>query len=132
MPLPQITNPNPITIPAGEEKSFPDAYIVDLHLSTLDPAGTKQRLHIIFRPYNQTTKELVQNRSNDFSLDIKDIWSEAVRVPLLAQVMGTIVNVADLLVKERDLVKKVSEAGDADRAALEQQLASIRAELDVQ
>jgi hypothetical protein len=132
MPLPQITNPNPVLIPAGQEKSFPDAFIVDLHLITLDPSGAKQRLRVMFRPYNQTTGELIQTRAHDFSLDVNDLWSEAARAPLLAQVIGAIVNIANLLVQERDLLEKIAQAGESERPALEQQLASVRTAMGVQ
>jgi len=132
MSLPQITNPNPITIPASTEKSFPSAYIVGLHLITLDASGTKQQLCVAFRPYNPTTQELAPNQAHDFSLNVNDIWPEAARVPLLAQVMGAIVNVASLLVQERDLAAKLSRAGDTEKPALEQQLASVRTEMGIQ
>lgn len=132
MSLPQISNPNPITIPASAEKTFPDAYIVGLQLITLDMSGTKQRLLVTFRPYNQAANELSQSRSHDFSLNINDLWSETARAPLLAQVMGAIVNVVNLLVQERDLSGKLSSAGDTERPALEQQLSNVQAELGIQ
>src|SRR3972149_11490083 len=110
MPLPQIINPNLITMPASEEKLFSSAYIVGMQLITSDVSGTKQRLRVTFRPYNQGTNELYQGRDGDFSLDINDLWTEAARVPLLAQVIANIVNITNLLVQERDLIVKLSQA----------------------
>jgi hypothetical protein len=132
MSLPQILNPNPLTIPAGEEKTFSNAYIVGLQLITLDASGFKQRLQMTFRPYNQGTNELARDQSHDFFLSVNDIWSEAGRVPILAHVMGSIATAANLLVQERDLLDKLSKAGGAEKTALEQQLASVRAEMGIQ
>jgi hypothetical protein len=132
MPLTQIDNPNPITIAASEEKTFPNAYIVGLHLTTTDTAGTRQPLRVTLRPYNQAAAELDPNQSHNFTLDIKNIWTEAARVPLLAQTIGSIISVVALLVQERDLAENISKADETQRPALEAQLSNVRSEMGIQ
>ena len=129
--LPPIVLPEPVVIPAVPEKRYDEAYIVNLWLDTLDPTGVAQPLTITLRPYNQDTAEVFPDGSRDVQHKIDNVWQEAARVPLFAQVMGGIVTVTSLLVQERSLQTRLAalaedEPGRADVAGA---LAAVQAAL---
>lgn len=112
MSLYTISNPEPVVIPPVAQIEYPHKYIVKLE--GLTPTGTgnptdKQALLIGFRPYNQSTKDIYPDSSKDTFHTIDNIWEEAVRVPLFAQTLGMIVQVAALLDAERYYVGKLAE-----------------------
>jgi hypothetical protein len=126
--LPQIVSPTPVTVPAVSipEKTYPDLYLMNLQVTTTPQMDTKAIAHL--RPYNYTTKELQpQCRLQQFV--IPNIWAEAVRVPLLAQVMGGIISVISGLIQEKDLVAKLAE--DPTNETLLGQLAAVRTALGI-
>ena len=125
--LPPIVLSEPVVIPAVPERRYDEAYIVNLWLDTLDAAGSAQPLTITLRPYNQDTAELFQDGSRDVQHAIGNVWAEAARVPLFAQVMGGIVTVTSLLVQERSLAAKLAGMADDDpgRAAVAGELAAV-------
>jgi hypothetical protein len=104
MPLPQIVNPNPVVIeavPAVEEYAYNESYVVGLSLTT--ESQLAQRLEVTLRPYNYADQRLFEGSSADTTFIVSDIWAEAARSPLFAQVMGGICQVTSLLMREKYL-----------------------------
>jgi hypothetical protein len=127
MPLPQITNPAPVVIPAVpavEEKRYDEAFIVGLVLSSR--AAADQQLLVTLRPYNYAASELYPGADADSRFIVDNVWAEAARVPAFAQVMGGICQVTSLLVREKQLVAVAEPT--AEQVA---ELAAVRTELGI-
>lgn len=126
MPLPRIPSNNPIIVPASEAKEFTDLYITYLRLIK---AGNNHRLDVTLHPYNYDTNEFGDGANTNFN--IPDVFTEAARVPLLATVMGGIIQVTSLLIQEKDLVKQIASASDEDKPALQESLTAIRTAMGI-
>jgi hypothetical protein len=118
----QIYNPDPLTIPAIEEKTFPDFYCIEFVVS--QPRDGNQSLVATFRPYNKTTGELYSGADKDYQIILDDVFAEAARVPIFAQAMGYILTSLSLGIQERKLVKAMENTTD------ETELAALQAQLD--
>lgn len=127
--LPQIQSLTPVTIPAVStpEKTYPDLFLSTLRVIT-DQESMQTWAMAKLNPYNYTTKELMPNDVGCKEFRIEDVYAEAARVPLLATVMGGLLTVIDLLVKEKELEAAIS-AGATD---LEDQLAAVKNGLGIQ
>lgn len=119
--FPSITNPNPISKPAEE---FPNLYVVRLKQETRDRLGWNQPLTAWLRPYNAATKVLYDRLDKDIELPIGNIWIEAQRSTLFAQVMGGIATYAALKIQETMLTDQLVEL-----STLDTNLANAQAEL---
>lgn len=105
MPLPRIQAKKATVIPAVAEKVYPDKYIVALGISR-EPSG-KQPCEVLLQAYNYDTKELCESPDAVERFQLSDIWSEAARSTVFAQVMGGLVNVVMLMYQERAAREKV-------------------------
>jgi hypothetical protein len=83
-------------------------------------------------PYNYSTKEILKDgKPTEFG--IPDVYAEADRVPLLAQVVGGIVTVLGLLIQEKTLKEQIAAGTSAgiDVTALTASLASVETALGI-
>lgn len=124
--LAKIFNPNPVVIPQSNAKTYPDSYIVMLHVDTVQD---KQQLNVIFRPYNYENKEIYPGYDKDAHMSIPDIYAEAANHSLFAQTLGMIVYASDLLFRKRVLIQQITSATE-DTSALESELAQVIAQLN--
>ena len=130
MPLPRMTSPDPKTVPASEERTLPDLFMTHLRMAALSD-GDKRAMVTLCR-YNYDTGELSSNPEDSMTHVIESVAAEAERVPLFAQTVAMIVQVTELLVKERWLVERIAVTEDpTERAALEAALETVRAELGI-
>ncbi|MFZ5832449.1 MAG: hypothetical protein ACOY3P_20370 [Planctomycetota bacterium] len=121
MPLPQIVNPRPLQITA----SYDSLMMVALDMSTT--SDSRLAVNVRFRPYDYTNGVLYPSTDRDILVSVHDAWTEAVRSPLFAQVMGGIVQVGNLLVQERDLLRRIgAEADTTAKQTLIDQLHALR------
>lgn len=133
--LPQIVSSTPVVVPAVAEKTYPDLYITGLNLQTGE-TPTDQSLIVGLSAYNYTTKELAPRASigliSTVTFIVPNIWVEAARVPLFAQVMGGIVTVVNLMKSERDISAKIAASKDVDEiAALTVELQGVQQQLGI-
>lgn len=98
MPLPRITSPKPLIIPAREEKVYPDAFMTTLLIkaSPTEPWSAQVGLH----NFNYDTGEFAPS-SNIVPVTIPSLQYEASRSPMVAQVLGGVITVVALLLDER-------------------------------
>ena len=131
MSLPSIYNPTPVTVPASQEKSYLDNFMISMQV--LPPmANGKQTLICVFRPYNNSTHEMYPSTERDFRF-IKEVWEESARSSMFAQVMGGILTLSSLLLQESDLAAKIKATSDASQlATLGAELATVEKTLGVQ
>lgn len=130
--LPVITNLDPITKPAVAAVTYPHWFINQFTITPLAPDGT-QRCMVEFRAYNHDTKQMSTLPGDSRVLAKPDIYAEAQRCPLLAQVMGGLITAFDLLQQESTLLVKIAAAAEgADTTALQSQLAVVRSALGIQ
>lgn len=125
MPLPRIEAITPVILPPTDQKEYPDLFIS--HLKIIRLSGTLMKLNIDLSPYNWELAEFGPGNGVNFS--IKDVFAEAARVPLFAQVMGGIVQLSGLLLKEKDLVSKIAAASEENKPALQTELDAVRTAL---
>ena len=103
----QIESDNPINleeiiIPA---KTYPDLYMVNFRVST-DPNTMEAEALARFLSYNFDTKEIyAEGEASEY--EIKDIWTEAERCPLVASVIGGLIQAVALLKKEQSLLAEL-------------------------
>jgi len=130
--LPKIESLSPVVTPAItiEEKTYPDRFMMALNVET-NPQDMNCRAVVRLLPYNYTTKELLLQEGVMKRFIIEDLWTEAARVPLLAQMMGGIIQVVDLLVKEKDLTEAIAVATGEAKTTLEGQLTTVQTALGV-
>ena len=125
--LPPIASPTgTVIVPAVAipEQTFPDLYLVNLRVHT-DQDTMQCEAEARLQPYNYSAKQIMKDGPAQ-TFKIEDVWTEATRVPLLAQVVGGMTQVIALLVQEKTLVG--AEAAGQDVAA---ELAAVRAALGV-
>jgi hypothetical protein len=125
MPLPRIEAITPVILPPTDQKEYPDLFISYLRMIRL--SGTEMKLDMQLSPYNWDTSEFGPGNGVNFS--IKDVFAEAARVPLLGHVMGGIVQLSGLLLKEKDLISKIALASEEDKPALQTELDAVRTAL---
>lgn len=125
MPLPRIEAITPVILPPTDQKEYPDLFIRKWLMMRL--SGTLMKLDIDLSPYNWDLAEFGPGNGVNFS--IKDVFAEAARVPLFAQVMGGIVQLSGLLLKEKDLVSKIAAASEENKPALQAELDAVRTAL---
>ena len=133
MPLPVIFNPTPIVvpgipeqvIPAVPSQIYPNSFLISLEVSVYDPEHQQQSLTVTFRPYNYAQHLLYPDDSKDQHLFIENIWLEAGRSPIFAEVMGGIIQVASLEFEEWILKQQI--AITTDPTALAQLNAALNA-----
>jgi len=125
----EIFNPDPIVIPAQEEKTYPNLYAREFYVYPPDAEG-KQALVSNLRSYNKDTKEMYpfEDRDQKFALD--DIFLEAERVPLFKQVLGGILTCISLGIEERKLIADLS--ADPSNEELQADLAAVHAAMGIQ
>ena len=126
--LPVIFNPTPVTVPATSAVTFNDSFLVGLTLGQPNKDGV-QGLNVRFRPYDHVSGAIYKGMDKDIILPVANIWVEAQRSTLFAQVMGGIIQVASLELQEKDLIKKV--AADPSNAGLQSSLAAVQTALGV-
>lgn len=110
--LPQIVSEAPIVIPEQviPETTYPDLYVVNLRVHT-EQKDMSCQAEVRLQPYNYTTKQImIDGPCQDFS--IEDVWAESERVPLLATVMGGLIQVTALLIKEKKLTEEMKAGID--------------------
>jgi hypothetical protein len=130
MPLPRMMSPDPKTVPASEEKTLPDLYMTHLRMAALSD-GDKRAMVTLCR-YNYDTGELSPDAEDSMTHVIESVAAEAERVPLFAQTVAMIVQVTELLVKERWLVERIAVTEDpTERAVLEAELETVRTGLGI-
>ena len=61
IPVPTVLSPNPITIPAQAEKSYPDLWI--RNFSIVAPTVSSGNVRIELLPYNDSTEEILRDGS---------------------------------------------------------------------
>jgi hypothetical protein len=124
--LPSIYNPDPVVVPAQDQKTYPDSYLVGMFLSPPDE-NLKQSMTLVYRPYNKVAGEMYPSTDKDIRFIIADILAEAARAPLFAQAMGYVLTSASLGLQEKTLMKQIAELPDNDPglAALQTQLAAV-------
>jgi hypothetical protein len=96
MSLPSIVNPDPIRI---EAKEFNEYYIVSLDMT--DP-----RLRIKFRPYNQSTGEMIDTNRYDVEIYLQNIWEIAYQFSTFASVLHNLTIAANLMLQRQLLLNK--------------------------
>ena len=122
--LPDIFNPQPVTIPAQDEKTYPNGWCREYHCFT-NQDGTMS-LRATIRPYNKATGELYPKSDRDYEIFIKDIFVEVARVAMFAQLMGLTLTCLGLGIQERHLIEQINGL-DPDTQA--DQIAALQAEL---
>jgi len=131
MSLPRMTSPDPKIVPASEEKALPDLFMTHLRMAALSD-GDKRAMVTLCR-YNYDTGELSPDPEDSMTHLIESVAAEAERVPLFAQTVAMIVQVTELLVKERWLVERIAAVEDpTERADLEAELKKVRAGLGIE
>ncbi len=135
MELPRITAPQPTEQPPVPAKTYPELYLSQMVLRTQvngDNTVRGQSLSLLFRNYNYDLAELDPDESHKDAVVIPDIYVEAARSALVAQVMGLLARGCHLLLRERTLLEAIASAADpAVKAALEAELATVRQDLGV-
>lgn len=127
MPLPRIDAVTPVVVPAVAEKQYPDLFISRLQM--LRMAGHVLKLDVSLTPYNYDLGEFGPGEGE--MMTVNDVFAEAVRAPLVGQVMGGIIQVTGLLLQERNLLKQIAAASEEDKPALEATLATVREALGI-
>ena len=141
MSLPRIDSVDPVVIPAvpaTEEKTYPDRYIAELHVTanvrqhrrnpTENPLVPSARAIMV--PYNFDTSELGPPQPHVF--EIQNLLEESARVPALAQLMGDLVGVVGNMSKEKTLRDKIeAEEDPAVIADLQTQLEAVETALGI-
>jgi len=117
----------PEIIPATAEASYPDMFITTMNIMRL-PDG-RQQIFAHLHNYNKETGELSPNSNMGYEVKIEDIWAEAVRCPMFAQMMGGIVTITSLLYQEQWLKRQIEITEDP--TALEAQLAEVEDQLGI-
>jgi hypothetical protein len=128
--LPEIDTLHPDTIPAKPEREYRHLWITGLQ--TLMRPDMQQSARVSFQNYNYLTKEL-SPRADAFTLVIGDLFEEADRVPLLAQVLSDVTTCMGLLYHERELIKliKIARSENKPTDILEQKLSVVRQRLGI-
>lgn len=115
--LQRIPSDKTVVKPATVEKIYTDKFIVGLSV-VVQSDGT-QPCTVVFQAYNFDTKELSDDPSTVEQFRIDNIWTEAARSPVFAQVLGGLVQVIFLKYQEDTLHKLISgmvEGADRDNA----------------
>jgi hypothetical protein len=108
--LPRIPANKPVVIEPVEAKSYPDKYITGLGIRRL-PSG-KQPCVVDLHAYDFDTKELSPDDTHFDRLEIRDIWEEAARSTLFANVMGGLIQVVFLMYQEQTLRGEIMWMGE--------------------
>jgi hypothetical protein len=99
MGLPRIPSNNLVSKPAVAERVFPDRFIAALNVS-LQSDG-KQPCTVALQAYNYETKDMSEDPATVEYFNIPNIWTEAERSPVFAQILGSLVQVIFLSYRER-------------------------------
>lgn len=130
--LPPMQSPTPVETPAQEAASYPNLFLTRLQVEQI-PDQLDHNVFVSVGAYNYETGQLSPNPDHQWFHRINGLLAEANRVPLLAQAMGLVVTVTGLLIQERVLLEQSAAEEDPEaKAALEGQLATIRAQLGIQ
>ena len=113
--LPAVSFPGaPAAIPAQEAVAFNDAFLVSIAVDVTNNAA-----HFCWRRYNYDRNRLITTReAESLGIDaetvthVPDLWTEAARYPLVAQVVGGLLTVADA-VKQLLVARPVLAAAQA-------------------
>ena len=104
MSLPRIVSSEPVVIPAGEEKTYPDIHLTRITIDTPPPRMVDGELvqanwtaDVRYVPFNYDTGEALPMRmmgepsvQRERRIRINDVRAESETDPLLAQAMGAI------------------------------------------
>jgi|GEM_PF-6440139 len=115
MNLDRIPANTPVDIPSRAAKTYPDVFITDFRIG-YNGDGT-QPATVTFRGYNYDTKEIAPEKTRNI-VQIKNIWTQVSRSPVVADALGRLVNAISLLYRERNLREQLrrTDAGiDRDR-----------------
>jgi len=91
MSLPQITNPEPTTTPAQEEKQYADAYVESIRITC--PHGGKWRAAVQYVAYDYATDEVAPGANDPMqvhTLLIKDLRAAAETDETIATAIGAL------------------------------------------
>ena len=133
--LPRIFNPSPVVIPgipeqvipATPDELYPDSYIMKMEVSPPDSVDGHQSLTVTFRPYNYDTHKIYPNTDKDMSILINNIWTESMRSPVFAQIMGGIIVVASAELQMFVLNHLISiTTNPVELAALKAELVAVK------
>lgn len=108
----------PADVPGGEERSFSDGFIASFVVTEPDAYG-KQTALARWRPYNYDDSALYPSVRSDITWSTRDWSVECARSPVVAQTVGALVVVLNLLFQEDQLTKQIvaMPAGEAKTAA---------------
>ena len=82
-----LNNPNPVTEPAIEEKTFPHLWLYNILVHA--PSVESGRIKIETLPYNSDTKEIGSGK-NKVTIETNDLWQAVSEVPEVEQAMQSI------------------------------------------
>lgn len=132
MPLDRIQSATPEIRPPQPEKVFPDLYITNFAFG-FDGLG-RQPVSVEYRPYNYDTKEISDNRDAFVHFHIANLWEEAARCGMVADVAGRLTVLLSLMYQEYVLRAKLAgpdyEGRAVDVEALRQAQTALGAPLD--
>jgi len=107
MAVPRIPSPDPVTIPAALEKTYPDLIVTDIRLHNIP--GQRASIGIGAHNYNYDTEEILDNGRPVAVHHIEGLAAETQRVPALDAVVREMVRVSLLLLRESILTKQIQE-----------------------
>lgn len=124
--FPRVASIRPSAKPARDAVDYPDSWVESLMMSAPHP-DRPIMLAVRLRNYNKSLG-LLSHRRDGFNLDVQDLKAEATRVPALAQAMGTVLTVVNMMASERGLVGQIQQKA-RDRVKLEQNLVTNNQQL---
>ena len=107
MALPRIPSPDPVTIPATLEKTYPDLLVTDIRLHYFP--GQRASMGIGAQNYNYDTDEILDTGRPVAVHHIQGLAAEMQRVPALDTVVREMVRVSLLLLRESILKGQIQE-----------------------
>ena len=129
--LPRIPASKVVEKAAVEAKVFPDKYIVGFNVQRT--LNGRQPCRVDLQAYNFDTKEISDDTDTIESFQITDIWEEAGRSQMFAQVMGGLIQTVFLMYQERELRQQITYMVEgADRDAAIAQFQAIQIQLGVE
>ena len=107
MTLPRIPSPDPVTIPATLEKTYPDLLVTDIRLHYFP--GQRASMGIGAHNYDYDTDEILDTGRPVAVHHIEGLAAEMQRVPALETVVREMVRVSLLLLRESILKGQIQE-----------------------
>lgn len=102
-----------VTIEPVEAKTFPDKYVIGLHMSR--KPGELHPVTFAFQPFNYDTGEVNENSELTKRLKLRDIRQEIQRSSLFSQIMTGLNRYAGLLYREVFLKRALMRTPEGDK-----------------